>query len=88
MVVIPLIVAFVWIIMKNRMGNQATVANTVFIFNLGTQATGYFLTHLPQRFLWMSAMEGLKWPRWWPIFNWSIWLAYAPITGMFLARLA
>ncbi|WLR51077.1 BCCT family transporter [Bacillus tianshenii] len=61
---------------------------TIFIFNLGTQATGYFLTHMPERFLWMSAMEGSKWPRWWPIFNWSIWLAYAPITGMFLARLA
>ncbi|WP_084315604.1 BCCT family transporter [Thalassobacillus devorans] len=61
---------------------------TVFILNLGTQSTGYFLTNLPQRFLWMSAMEGSDWPRWWPIFNWAIWLAYAPITGMFLARLA
>ncbi|UOQ42865.1 BCCT family transporter [Halobacillus salinarum] len=61
---------------------------TVFILNLGTQSTGYFLTHLPERFLWMSAMKGSDWPRWWPIFNWSIWLAYAPVTGMFLARLA
>lgn len=61
---------------------------TLFIFNLGTQSTGQFIAQLPERFLWLSPMEGSEWPRWWPIFNWSIWLAYAPITGMFLARLA
>ncbi|WP_018924844.1 BCCT family transporter [Salsuginibacillus kocurii] len=61
---------------------------TVFILNLGTQSTGVFLSDFTERFLWNSAMEGSEWPRWWPLFHWSIWLAYAPIIGMFLARLA
>ncbi|MFC5711829.1 BCCT family transporter [Thalassorhabdus alkalitolerans] len=61
---------------------------TTFILNLGVQGTGAFLSGLPERFLWTSPMEGSEWPRWWPIFHWSIWLAYAPIIGMFLARLA
>lgn len=61
---------------------------SVFILNIGTQATGSFIADFSERLLWMSAMDGSDWPRWWPIFNWCIWLAYAPITGMFLARLA
>ncbi|PTX60344.1 choline/carnitine/betaine transport [Melghirimyces profundicolus] len=61
---------------------------TVFILNLGTQATGSFLSSIPERFLWMSPMDGSEWPKSWPIFEWSLWMAYAPMIGMFLARLA
>ncbi|WP_181347494.1 BCCT family transporter [Thalassobacillus sp. CUG 92003] len=61
---------------------------TVFILNIGTQSTGVFFSNFTERFLWNSSMEGSDWPRWWPLFHWSIWLAYAPVVGMFLARLA
>ncbi|QQK79272.1 BCCT family transporter [Salicibibacter cibi] len=64
------------------------VGPTSFIFNLGSQSTGYFLSNVLERLTWTSPMEGSEWPREWPLFHWSIFLAYAPIIGMFLARLA
>ncbi|UFJ39508.1 BCCT family transporter [Brevibacillus humidisoli] len=61
---------------------------TTFVLNLGTEATGHYLSHMPEKHLWMSPMEGSDWPKSWPIFEWALWMAYAPIIGMFLARLA
>ena len=61
---------------------------TAFIFNLGTQATGSFLDTFAQRYFWVSPMDGSTWAQDWPIFEWSLWMANAPIIGMFLARLS
>lgn len=61
---------------------------TRFILSLGTQATGHFINEFFIRTHYLSAVDGSAWPRWWPIYYWAIWLAYAPLIGMFLARLA
>src|SRR5699024_8450653 len=61
---------------------------TAFILSLGTQSVGSFFNHFMERVLYLSPIDGSDWPRWWPIFYWSIWLAYAPMIGMFLARIS
>ncbi len=60
---------------------------TRFILSLGTQAVGHFLDDFFVRTHYLSPVDGSAWPRWWPIYYWAIWLAYAPLIGMFLARL-
>ncbi len=60
---------------------------TRFILSLGTQATGHFIDDFFVRTHYLSPVDGSAWPRWWPIYYWAIWLAYAPLIGMFLARL-
>ncbi len=60
---------------------------TRFILSLGTQAAGHFIDDFFVRTHYLSPVDGSAWPRWWPIYYWAIWLAYAPLIGMFLARL-
>ncbi len=61
---------------------------TRFSLNLTVQATGDFVNNF------ISAMtltdpfpDGDLWPQWWDMYWWADWLSFAPITGMFLARL-
>ncbi|MCH4886132.1 BCCT family transporter [Acidaminobacter sp. JC074] len=61
---------------------------TKFILSLGTQSTGHFLDNFFSQTLYLSPLDGSPWPRWWPIYYWAIWLAYAPLTGMFLAKIS
>ncbi|KXG76453.1 BCCT family transporter [Thermotalea metallivorans] len=61
---------------------------TRFILNFGTQATGHFLQNFFERTHFLSPVDGSPWPRWWPIYYWAIWLAYAPLSGMFFARIS
>ncbi|MDM5225997.1 BCCT family transporter [Cytobacillus sp. NJ13] len=61
---------------------------TAFILSLGTQSTGHFLQSFFERTLYTSPIDGSEWPRWWPIFYWAVWLAYAPLIGMFIAKIS
>ncbi len=61
---------------------------TNFILQIGTQGTGHFIQNFFTQTLYLSPVNGSEWPRWWPIYYWAIWLAYAPLTGMFLARIS
>lgn len=63
------------------------VGPTTFILSLGTQSVGYFLQNFFVRTHYLSPITGSEWPRWWPIYYWAIWLAYAPLEGMFFALL-
>lgn len=60
---------------------------TTFILSMGTQGFGQFLQHFFERTHYLSPVAGSEWPRWWPIYYWAIWLAYAPLEGMFFALL-
>ncbi len=64
------------------------VGPTQFILSFGTQSIGHFLQTFFERTHYLSPIDGGMWPRWWPIYYWAIWLAYAPLTGMFLARIS
>ncbi|MCG0275153.1 MAG: BCCT family transporter [Thermosediminibacteraceae bacterium] len=61
---------------------------TGYIFDLGTEALGDFLTHFFQRSLFTGAASGDQWSKWWTLFYWANWLAWAPITAMFLGRIS
>ena len=61
---------------------------TRFSANLTVQAAGDYVNNF------FSAMtltdpfpDGDLWPQWWDMYWWADWLSFAPITGMFLARL-
>ncbi len=59
-----------------------------YIFSLSTTAFGYWLNNF---FLWSfdtkeSGGEALV--TWWTMYDWSIWIAYAPLMGLFLARIS
>ena len=46
-----------------------------------------YITNFFNISLWMGAATEEQWPHWWSIFYWATWMAYAPIVGLFLARL-
>jgi len=60
---------------------------TTFILNLGTQGVGDFIQNFFVRTNFLSPINGSDWPRWWPIYYWAIWLAYAPLEGLFFTML-
>ncbi|MFD1361286.1 BCCT family transporter [Lentibacillus salinarum] len=61
---------------------------TAYMLNIGTQGTGNYLGNMASWHLWLSPMEGSSWSKDWPIFEWALWGANAPLIGMFLARLS
>jgi choline-glycine betaine transporter len=59
-----------------------------YIFSLSVTSIGYWLDNF---FLWSfdtkeSGGEALV--TWWTMYDWSIWIAYAPLMGLFLARIS
>ncbi len=64
------------------------VGPTVFIFNLGVQSFGEYVYRFIPKSLLTIPMAGDDYVRWWDIFFWAVWLAYAPIMGLFLARIS
>ncbi|HWR39499.1 MAG TPA: BCCT family transporter [Patescibacteria group bacterium] len=61
---------------------------TFWLLNLGAEA---FANHL-QTFFAKAAFTGAAandpWAGWWTIFYWCNWLAWAPVSGMFLGRIS
>lgn len=61
---------------------------TSFSLNLTVQATGDFLNNFISAMTFTDPFpDGDLWPQWWDMYWWADWLSFAPITGMFLARL-
>lgn len=59
-----------------------------YILSLSVTSVGYWLDNF---FLWSfdtkeSGGEALV--TWWTMYDWSIWIAYAPLMGLFLARIS
>lgn len=70
------VMIFIWLVGPSR-----------YILNLGTESFGEYLTTFFRKSLWLGVSSGDQWPRWWSLFYWSVWITYAPIVGLFLARL-
>ena len=83
-----------WIADKNTklyiilLGFVFIVGPTTFILSLGTQSLGYMADNLFAVPTYLSPINGSDWPRWWSVYYWAIWLAYAPIMGMFFALIS
>ncbi len=65
---------------------------TSFIFNLTTNSIGLMLADFFRISLWTDPFSvldnGASFPQWWTVFYWAWWLAYAPMMGLFVARIS
>lgn len=61
---------------------------TAFILNLGTEAFADSLANFFPKAAFTGAAAGDVWSGSWTIFYWCNWLAWAPISGMFLGRIS
>lgn len=61
---------------------------TVYMFSLGTEAFGGFLTGLFDKALFTGAAAGDSWATGWTTFYWTNWMAWATVTAVFLARIS
>ena len=61
---------------------------TAFVFNLGTEAFGGFLSGFFEKSLLTGASQNSQWPQWWTTFYWASWMAWAPTSGAFMGRIA
>lgn len=61
---------------------------TSFICNIGTQGLGEYVSDFFRMSTYTSPIDGNDWPKWWTYYNWCAWISGAPISGMFLARVA
>lgn len=59
-----------------------------FMLNMGTEAFANHLQTFFQKAAFTGAAAGDPWAGWWTIFYWCNWLAWAPISGIFLGRIS
>ncbi|PKM52077.1 MAG: BCCT transporter [Firmicutes bacterium HGW-Firmicutes-7] len=61
---------------------------TVYMFSLGTESFGGFLSGIFNKALFTGAASNDGWASGWTTFYWSNWMAWAPVSAVFLARIA
>lgn len=61
---------------------------TVYILSVGIDALGNFLGTFFERSLYTGVIANDPWPGWWTNFYWANWLAWAPVTSLFLGRIS
>lgn len=54
---------------------------------LGWTAFGAYISDIVPNTLFLDFAAGDPWPKNWTVFYWANWLAWAPVTGLFLARI-
>ncbi|WP_312811576.1 BCCT family transporter [Sedimentibacter sp.] len=61
---------------------------TKYILNMTVEAMGFHLSNYFTQATYLGTFEGDQWPIWWTINYWSFMIAYTPLIGMFLAKIA
>ncbi|MFK7934751.1 MAG: BCCT family transporter [Saprospiraceae bacterium] len=61
---------------------------TLFILGFGVDALGEYFQQFFRRSLYTGVADGDGWANSWTIFYWANWLAWTPVTALFLGRLA
>ncbi|MCG8567335.1 MAG: BCCT family transporter [Desulfobacterales bacterium] len=61
---------------------------TLFILNNTSSALGDYLSSLTRQSLYLEPVLQTGWVGGWTIFYWSWWLAFSPMVGLFLVKLA
>ena len=64
------------------------VGPTGFFINFSIESFGHYLRNFFQSSLFTGAAAGDDWSKWWTTFYWANWLAWAPVTALFLGRIA
>ena len=63
------------------------VGPTIYILGGFTQNLGFYLTILPELFLWTETFR-TDWQASWTVFYWAWWISWSPFVGMFIARIS
>ncbi|MGB9958785.1 BCCT family transporter (plasmid) [Haloferax prahovense] len=58
------------------------------IFNLGTAGMGKYITNFVDMSLYVNVGGGQSWVGSWTVFYWAWWISFAPMTGIFIARIS
>ncbi|MBQ1490308.1 MAG: BCCT family transporter [Eubacterium sp.] len=61
---------------------------TFYILSLTVEGFGAYLTDFCRMSLFVSAADGDGWAWWWPVFYWCNWMAWMPVTSVFLGRIS
>lgn len=61
---------------------------TLFLFNFGIEGIGNYLQDFFRISLYTGATQNPEWVRSWPGFYWCNWLAWMPITAIFLGKIS
>ncbi len=61
---------------------------TAYILNLCTESFGAYISDFFKLSLWTSTSWGDGWSLWWPQFYWCVWLAWMPISAIFLGKIS
>lgn len=61
---------------------------SLFILKIGVESIGEFLQTFFQRSLYVGLSPEDNWSESWTIFYWANWLAWTPVTALFLGRLS
>lgn len=58
------------------------------ILGYGVESSGAYLGQFIEKSLFTGALADDPWPKDWSIFYWANWMAWAPITALFLGRIS
>jgi choline-glycine betaine transporter len=61
---------------------------TAYLLDFMVEGTGLYLNDFFKISLWTSTTSGDGWSRWWPTFYWCVWIAWMPVTSVFLGRVS
>ena len=61
---------------------------TLFILDLTTNSLGLLANNFLHMSLWTDPVDKGGYPQAWTVFYWAWWLAYAPMVGLFVARIS
>jgi choline-glycine betaine transporter len=61
---------------------------TIYILNLCVESFGVYISDFFKISLWTSTAWADGWSTHWPVFYWCVWLAWMPISAVFLGRIA
>lgn len=60
---------------------------TAYLLNLGSEAFGGYVTEFIQMSLYANVAGGTEWVGAWTVFYWAWWFSFAPMIGIFIARI-
>ncbi len=61
---------------------------TLFQVALGIEALGAYLQNFLGSLTFTGAASGDQWPKWWSLYYWAVWMAWAPLSALFLGYIA
>lgn len=61
---------------------------TLYVLGIGVESLGVYLSNFFKMSLFTGTAANDAWPHNWSVFYWAVWFAWAPITALFLGKIA